>query len=175
MTNPRHTPDRDSKYMGLAWLMASFSKDPSTQVGALIIDPKKNEPLGWGYNGPPSEISDSSMDWSRPNKYDWVIHAEENAIDHSRCDLTSKHLYVTHMPCKRCMLRIVNRGIERVVYTNFVNDPKSSVNKNNTDIDIIEKIAKEGGVELEEFKGNIGWIPDWVLNLKELGVFEISE
>lgn len=175
MTQPRQTPERDSKYMGLAWVMASFSKDPSTQVGALIIDPKNNKPLGWGYNGPPSMISDANMDWSRPNKYDWIIHAEENAIDHSNCILHGTHLYVTHMPCKKCILKIVNQGIKRVIYTNFVNDPKSSVSKNNVDIELIEKIATQGGVQLELFDGNIGWIPDWVLNLKELSIFEISE
>ena len=35
---PRLTPDRDSKYMGLAWMMAGFSKDPSTQIGSMIIN-----------------------------------------------------------------------------------------------------------------------------------------
>lgn len=172
---PRYTPDRDAKYMGLAWTMASFSKDPNTQVGALIINPNTNRPLGWGYNGPPSEILDTNLDWSRPNKYDYIIHAEENAIDHSRYDLTGTHLYVTHMPCKHCILRIVNKKIARVVYTNFVKDPKSSVNKNNNDSKLIQKIAKEGRVQLEEFKGNIGWLPDWILYIKEFGVFEISD
>lgn len=175
MTQPRQTPDRDAKYMGLAWVIASFSKDPNTQVGALIIDPKKNKPLGWGYNGPPSVVSDDKMDWSRPNKYDWVIHAEENAISHSNIDITGTHLYVTHMPCKRCILRIGKCGIKKVIYTNFVKDPKSSVNQNNTDCDRIEEIAQECGIELELFNGNICWIPDWVINLKELGIFEISE
>jgi len=173
-TAPRHTPERDSKYMGLAWMMASFSKDPSTQVGALIVDPKNNRPLGWGYNGPPANVSDTNLDWSRPNKYDWVIHAEENAMVHSRCPLMGTHLYVTHMPCKRCMLRIVNQGITEVTYTNLVKDPNSSVNKNNDDIDIIEKIAREGSVQLNEFEGNVGWVQDWVLTMKGLGVFEIS-
>jgi dCMP deaminase len=64
---PRLVPPRDDKYMGLAFMMAGFSKDPNTQVGAIIVD-RKNHPLGWGYNGPPSEILDCDVNWGRPDK-----------------------------------------------------------------------------------------------------------
>ena len=47
---PRNTPDRDSRYMGLAWIHARFSKDPNTQVGSCIVS-NKNQILGTGYNG----------------------------------------------------------------------------------------------------------------------------
>ena len=66
---PRETPDRDSRYMGLAWIHAGFSKDPNTQVGAQIVD-QYNQPLGSGYNGPPRKIDDSSFSWCRPPKDD---------------------------------------------------------------------------------------------------------
>ena len=70
--SPRNVPERDSKYMALAWIVAGFSKDPNTQCGAIIID-SKNNPLGWGYNGPPRLIDDNSFSWGRPEKYDKII------------------------------------------------------------------------------------------------------
>ena len=93
----------------MALWAASFSKDPDTQVGAFIID-SSNRPLGWGYNGPPSSIKDEDINWERPHKYDYVEHAEENAIDFSRLGfqtLDGSTLYVTARPCKKCMLKIV--------------------------------------------------------------------
>jgi dCMP deaminase len=175
---PRKVPDRDSKYMGMAWLAASFSKDPSTQCGSFIVD-ANNRPLGSGYNGPPSNIDDDAMDWCRPDpndpskicKYDLVIHAEENAIDHSFCqDLTGATLYVTAYPCKDCMLRLVKEKIFRVVYTDFKSDSGSilqSVSRKKS-----EEIAIMGKIRVEEFQGDLTWVEDWISNMRRLGLFD---
>ena len=121
---PRAVPDRDSKYMALAWIIAGFSKDPNTQCGAMLID-SLNNPLGWGYNGPPRLIDDKSFSWSRPDKYDKIIHAEINALRHAVGDASGSTLYVTGLPCRRCMLHIIEAEVERVVYTNFESDQDS--------------------------------------------------
>jgi len=178
--SPRQVPDRDSKYMGLAWTHAAFSKDPSTQVGAQIVT-HDNIPLGSGYNGPPSVIDDNSFSWNRPpkndpeafSKYDIVIHAEINAISHS-CgyDLSQATLYVTAFPCKACMLSIANSGIRHVVYMDFKSE-KGSLLQNTKGRDSAMKIAKLANIRIRAFDGNIGWIEDWTHNLREMGVFEI--
>ena len=169
----RHVPDRDSKYMGLAWMMAAFSKDPHTQVGALIVDPLSNIPLGWGYNGPPKSINDNLLDWSRPNKYDYMLHAEENAIFHTGCvqPLHDCTLYVTQMPCKRCMLRIGKVRIKRVVYSEPTLKKDSSLNLSAEEKAAVEKLAKECDITLNKFYGNLAWIEDWTLRMKALSVF----
>lgn len=174
---PRHVPDRDSKYMGEAWMKASFSKDPSTQVGAVIID-SANYPLGSGYNGPPREIDDRSFSWERPpkenpdafSKYDVVVHAEINAIDRSPGSLRGATLYVTALPCPKCMLEIVRKEIGRVVYYDFQSSQSSSLQNAAWREKSIE-IARLGHIRLEEFKGNLNWIPDWIKRLKDLGIF----
>lgn len=177
--NPRVVPDRDSKYMGEAWMKAAFSKDPSTQVGALIVS-HDNYPLGSGYNGPPRKIDDLSFSWERPpkdnpdafSKYDVIIHAEINAIDHSLCsDLRGSTLYVTAMPCPACMKEIVRKEISRVVYYDFQSNGSSSLQNYDWREKSI-KLAQMANVQMEEFKGNIYWISDWVLRLKSLGVLE---
>jgi dCMP deaminase len=177
---PRKVPDRDSKYMGLAWIAASFSKDPSTQCGSFIVD-SNNKPLGSGYNGPSSEIDDDEMDWCRPDpddpvklsKYDLVIHAEENAVDHSYGkDLTGATLYVTAFPCKDCMRLLVKKRIYRVVYTDFQSDKGSmlrAVSRQKS-----EAIAKKSKhkVIIEEFNGDLSWLKSWVDRMGSLGLFD---
>lgn len=171
---PRKTPDRDSKYMGLAWIHASFSKDPNTQIGSVIID-KHNNILGTGYNGPPSKIKDDSFSWERPEKYLYVKHAEDNAIDHSKAtieEFSECTLYVTGLPCKSCMLDIISKNINKVVYMDGLYD-KNSSQTNQEDINSTHILAKEAGVELIKFTGDLNWLLEWTSNLKNKGVFNI--
>jgi dCMP deaminase len=165
---PRIVPDRDSKYMAMALIVAGLSKDPSTQIGSLIID-EDNSPLGWGYNGPPAQIDDNAINWDRPDKYDFIIHAEENAIDHSNAWLGNATIYVTGLPCKKCMLRIVSKGIKRVCYLEREYD-KNSMQVVSADVARVHEIAKLGGVKLDAFKGNLNWLPDWTIVLRNLGI-----
>ena len=176
--SPRSVPDRDAKYMGEAWMKAAFSKDPSTQVGAVIVA-ENNYPLGSGYNGPPRPINDHDFSWERPpkedpdafSKYDVIVHAEVNAIDHSDASLLSgSTIYVTALPCPDCMKEIVRKEIKRVVYYDF----KSSTNsilQNPKKREKSLKLAQMGHVRLDVFDGNLNWIPDWIKRLKDLGIF----
>jgi dCMP deaminase len=171
MLAPRSVPNRDDKYMGLAFWMASFSKDPNTQMGAVIIS-KENFPLGWGYNGPPRGIKDTEINWARPDKYDYIIHAEENAIDHSSASLQGATLYVTGKPCKKCMLRIITTGIKKVVFFNHVVSDKGSMFKNGEIGDKTDEIAKLGGVGLAQYRGNLNWMRDRIKMMELIGVFD---
>lgn len=102
--------------MSLAILAASRSKDNHTQHGAIIVSPKK-QVLSTGYNGGCRKISDRSVDWSRPNKYSWILHSECNAILFAGGMWQDGNtLYVTGPPCSRCALLIAHVGISRVVY-----------------------------------------------------------
>lgn len=174
---PRPTPDRDSKYMGLAWIQAGFSKDPNTQVGAVIVA-EGNEPLGSGYNGPPSEQDDDEMSWERaskdnPDAYsknDIIVHAEGNAIDHSCGSLEGATIYVTAMPCNDCMKEIVRKKLKRVVYFDFQSDPNSSLANAASRAKSVET-ARRGKVTLEVFKGDLSWLVNWMAALKGKGVF----
>ena len=179
MIPPREVPDRDSKYMGMAWAWASFSKDPSTQMGAQIVD-QYNVPLGSGYNGPPRIIPDDSFSWCRPpkddpnafSKYDVIIHAEINAMEHScNADLTNATLYVTGYPCKDCMIDIAKKEIGRVVYFDHQSDSGSMLRK--TQRQKSEEIARLAGIKLEKFRGNLSWMSDWNDKLRSMGIFEM--
>ena len=168
---PREVPDRDSFYIAMAFWAASRSKDPNSQCGAFIIS-EQNEPLGWGYNGPPKKINDHDITWTRPEKYDFIVHAEVNAIQHARGNLENSTIYVTAKPCKSCMLNIVSSGIKRVVYFPFKSKDKNSMLCSTEISEKTSKIAKLGDVVLEEFTQDLNWMLERINWMKSEGIFE---
>ncbi len=110
----------DEYFMGMALLSAQRSKDPSTQVGACIVN-KDRRVMGLGYNGFPAGCSDDEFPWERegcPNdtKYPYVCHAELNAILNSVGSLRNCAIYVGLFPCNECAKAIIQAGITEVIY-----------------------------------------------------------
>ena len=111
----------DDYFMGVALLAAERSKDPSTQVGACIVDADKRI-LSTGYNGFPHGCSDDDFPWNRDEdkgetKYQFVVHAELNAILNARGkNLAGSTLYVGLFPCHECAKAIIQAGVKEVVY-----------------------------------------------------------
>ena len=111
----------DEYYMGVAMLSAQRSKDPSTQVGASIVN-RDHKILSMGYNGMPVGCSDDLMAWDRDGgpldtKYLYVCHAELNAIlNNDGGSLKDTIIYVTLFPCNECAKAIIQCGIREVVY-----------------------------------------------------------
>ncbi len=110
----------DDYFMGVALLSSRRSKDPSTQVGACIVD-KENKIVGTGYNGFPIGCSDEVLPWAREGtpletKYLYVCHAELNAILNSSKKLTGCRIYVRLFPCGECAKAIIQSGIREIVY-----------------------------------------------------------
>lgn len=109
----------DEYFMGVAILAANRSKDPSTQVGACIVD-SRNVIISTGYNGFPIGCSDDEFPWDREGeetKYPFVVHAELNAILNSRGkSLENAKIYVDLFPCNECAKAIIQSGIKEVIY-----------------------------------------------------------
>ena len=107
----------DRRFLDLAAGMATWSKDMSTQVGAIIVD-RDQRIVSSGYNGFPRGVVDSIERYQdRDTKYRMVVHAEINAILFAKRDLTGCTIYVhPFMPCARCAAMVIQTGIKRVVY-----------------------------------------------------------
>jgi dCMP deaminase len=111
----------DEYFMGVAILSSKRSKDPSTQVGACIVNEQKKI-VGVGYNGFPTGCDDDVLPWDREGdfldtKYPYVCHAELNAILNSISrDLNGSSIYVALFPCNECAKAIIQSGIKEVVY-----------------------------------------------------------
>ena len=102
--------------MGIAKEISTWSKDPSTKVGAVIV--RDNRILSCGYNGFPSGVEDDNRLSDRETKYRLTIHAEVNAILNAAKNgiiLNDSTLYVYGLPvCVECAKSIVQSGISKV-------------------------------------------------------------
>lgn len=112
----------DEYFMGISLLAAMRSKDPSTQVGACIVN-DDNIIISTGYNGLPKGCNDDVFPWERENcevnktKYPYVVHAELNAILNSGGrSLKGARIYVALFPCNECAKAIIQSGIKEVVF-----------------------------------------------------------
>ena len=105
----------DERFLDLATHVAGWSKDPSTQVGAVITRPDRTI-ASLGYNGFPRGADDSPELYAdRTIKYARVVHAEMNAILHAREPMHGYTLYLTHPTCSTCAGCVIQTGIERIV------------------------------------------------------------
>lgn len=143
----------NDKFIGLCNHIATWSKDTSTKVGAVIVN-KDNRILSIGYNGFPVGVNDDVKErHQRPEKYRWTIHAEENAIaSSSRLGISLKDciLYCNYKPCEHCSKLIIQSGVSKVIYQNeVVNSQKDSACES-----ITETLFKEANVIIEKYENN---------------------
>jgi dCMP deaminase len=111
----------DEYFMGVALLSARRSKDPSTQVGACIVN-EHNKIVGTGYNGLPAGCNDDDFPWDKQGafldtKYPFICHAELNAIlNNIGMSLKGCKIYTALFPCNECTKAIIQAGITEVIY-----------------------------------------------------------
>ena len=110
-------PKWDNRFMELAEMISTWSKDPSTKIGVIIVKDRKIK--GTGYNGFPKGIDDFTKRlYDRDVKYAYTIHAEINAILDAGTDAKDSTMYLYGMPgppCKECSKLIIQAGITEVV------------------------------------------------------------
>lgn len=149
----------DRHFIMLAIQNASMSKDPSTQVGAVIVGPDR-EVRSMGFNGFPRGIADTEERLNdRDKKLDLIVHGEMNAVlNAARIGVSVKDcvLYLAAVdptgmvwggaPCVRCTVEIIQAGIKEIVAPPFKTTPsrwKESVEQSRA-------LLKEASVLLRE-------------------------
>lgn len=133
----------DYRFLDLAEFISSWSKDPSTKVGAVVTD-QNNRIISIGYNGFPQDIKDDERLLDRDTKYKIIVHGEMNAILFANRSLNNCTLYTyPFMPCPRCASMIIQTGIKRVVSYN------SMPERWKDEFKISTSLFSESGVELK--------------------------
>lgn len=139
--------------MGVAILASQRSKDPSTQVGACIVN-DDNRIMSVGYNGFPRGCSDDEYPWDRSGskgsetKYPYVCHAELNAILNAGGNsLRGCRIYVALFPCNECAKAIIQSGISEVIYISdkYAGDDLVQASK---------RMLNSAGVKLTQFESD---------------------
>jgi dCMP deaminase len=105
----------DQRFLDMAILVSTWSKDPSTQTGAVIVDPWKRI-VSLGFNGFPQRIADDERLHVRTIKYEMIVHCEVNALIFAKGDIAGCTLYTwPFMSCSRCAAIMIQAGIRRHV------------------------------------------------------------
>ena len=107
----------DRRFLAMAELVSGWSKDPSTQVGAVAVHDRRV--LATGYNGLPMGVEDTTDRLHcRETKLLMTAHAETNLLTYAArkgVRLEGCTVYVTMFPCSHCAGQLINAGVVRVV------------------------------------------------------------
>ena len=136
-------PSWQDMFFEIADIVSRRSKDPHTKVGAVLV--KDNHIIGIGYNGEPKEFR-YEFDWNTEEKYDFVIHAEMNAISNANyigVNCSGADIYITHSPCNHCILLLIQHGIKNIYFK-----------KRYKDYELTKKIADNSNINLIEIGEN---------------------
>ena len=135
----------DLRFIGLAQHISTWSKDPSTKVGCIVVG-EDREIRSTGFNGFPRGINDDEERLTdREKKYPLICHAEENAIMHAArigVSLKDSTAYVTWPPCSRCARSLIQAGIREIVYPETGKIPERWIE----DFTISDSMLNEAGV-----------------------------
>ena len=102
----------DERFMSLASLVATWSKDPSSKVGSCIVD-SQHRVVSVGFNGSPKGVEDVG---ERTTRLMRTVHSEANSLHFANRDVQGCTIYVTHPPCANCAAHLIQRGIAEVVF-----------------------------------------------------------
>ena len=155
----------DEYFINIAEAVALKSKDPSSKMGCVIVDPKKRV-VSIGYNGLVQGSDESKLTLSeRPMKYYFAIHSEMNAVLFARQDLTGCTVYNRVATCENCLKYCLQAGIKRFVYKelrvhSFSTDPKKSMTNIETDEAVVRLLAAMPEVETLNLSNGKTYIED---------------
>ena len=130
----------DKRFLDLADHIATWSKDPSTKVGAVVVD-DENRIVGMGYNGFPRGVRDDEERYKDYEmKYSFVVHAEVNAILNAVKEVRGCRIYISPLfTCNECAKVIIQSGIKEII---------SSTNRRERYL-ASELMYKEAGVDIK--------------------------
>jgi|SRR5665213_1648773 len=118
-------PTKNQNYMEIAETIAKRSHDAETKVGAVLINNSSGAIIATGFNGFVRGANDSLLPDTRPDKYEYIIHAEQNLICNSAkhgISMDDCSLICTLSPCKLCMRLLLNCGITKVIAKDLYKD-----------------------------------------------------
>lgn len=148
MTSYIGPPDHwDKRYLDLCKHIAQWSKDPSTKVGACIVDPEFNNIVSLGFNGLPRGVEDTVERLSdRETKLKLIVHGERNAILFAGRSVRDYRLYTyPFMPCSICAGIVIQSGITEVIAPVT---PAAIEERWGVDLKLVQEMFEEARVQL---------------------------
>lgn len=138
-----------SKYMRIAETVSELSHDEETKVGAILVSNKTGNILMEGYNGFIRGANDAILPRTRPDKYQYIVHAEENLLascTRHRVSLENCTVFCTLSPCIKCCRLLWQTGVTNVIIKEKYRDFETL--KMSLDLDITETVLGNGLITL---------------------------
>jgi dCMP deaminase len=152
--NP-HLTKWDNRFLRIASEIASWSHDPGTKVGCVLVTDRRM--IASGYNGFPSTLSDSlELYEDRDYKLAVTVHAEANAILNAAkngAKTQSCTAYVTFPPCSQCAAALIQAGVEKVICP----DPATAPERWRASFKLANEMLYQSGVKLLYYSENDLW------------------
>lgn len=137
----------DRRFLEVAYMCASWSKDPEDGVGTVLVSSDKRQ-VSWGYNGFPGGVDDSyERLHDKTIKRHFTLHSELNALLNSAVDVRGWTMYCTKFPCMECAKAIVQTGIVRLVCEESYEDSNWAIDQFHAG-----KLLGEAGVRIDTFE-----------------------
>lgn len=146
-------PNWTDYFLGLAKVVSQRSHDIHTQHGCVITD-QNHRILSVGYNGFPKGLDDEKLPTSRPDKYQWMIHAERNALSNCVIRPDNGVAYVTGQSCNDCIMALWQEGITDVY---MIDDHGTKLFDDNAK-KRFDTFIQMSGMKIFKIKPDLSWI-----------------
>lgn len=164
---PVERPTWEEYFLGLCFFVAERSEDANTHHGCILTN-RENHIIGTGYNGFPKGGTPGLMPNTRPDKYKFIIHAEENALLNTTVDPASIPLgaiaYITGRPCLRCLYRLHNKNIRKLVVADTGYDFKDYQSEESD----FNAFVQDRGIEVEVVRPHLTWLRNPIDRLRSV-------
>lgn len=138
----------DHRFLELAALIATWSKEPNTRVGCVIVG-RNLQVVSTGFNGFPRGVKDSvERICDRETKLAMTLHAEDNALLSATRSLHGCTAYITHPPCSLCAAKLIQKGVKRVVYAKLTD--RGFLTRWGKSMGLGQQMASEAKVQIQE-------------------------
>jgi dCMP deaminase len=143
-------PTKLTTFMKMAEAASEQSHDAETKVGGVLVKKDFNSVIMTGYNGFAYGAEDELLPNTRPDKYDFIIHSEQNILMQcARQGISTDNCYLvcTLTPCSVCLRLLRQAGVTTVYAKEKYKDFDSLLNRR--DIEVTYEITPEGYYKIE--------------------------
>ncbi len=145
--------------LGLAKVVSQLSPDAQTKHGCVIVG-SDHRILSTGCNGFPRRMKDDSkLPTTRPEKYSWMLHSEENAICNANGPLEGGTAYITGRACKHCLMLLWQKGVGTAIQIDgygWQKDAAEAVER--------QQFIDGTGMQVIDVTPDLNWLADLVVN-----------
>ena len=119
-----------------------------------MITDRNHRILGVGYNGFPRGLDDSKLPTSRPEKYDWMVHAERNALSNCIVRPENAVAYVTGQSCCDCIMALWQEGVTKVV----MSDSHGTIKFDDKAQNVFDTFVQMSNIEIQKVSVDLTWL-----------------